>query len=51
MRPSSYAFYQSGDLALQASVLAHGIAEGQYFVDGNKRTALAALHTSGYERL
>jgi death-on-curing protein len=45
MRPSSYAFYQSGDLALQAGVLAHGIAEGQYFVDGNKRTALAAMHT------
>ena len=45
MRPSSYAFYQSGDLALQAAVLAHGIAEGQYFVDGNKRTALAAMHT------
>jgi death-on-curing protein len=45
MRPSSYAFYQSGDLALQAAVLAHGIAEGQHFVDGNKRTALAAMHT------
>jgi death-on-curing family protein len=45
MRPSPYTFYQSGDLALQAAVLAHGIAEGQYFVDGNKRTALAAMHT------
>jgi hypothetical protein len=25
--------------------LAHGLAEGQLFVDGNKRVALAALHT------
>jgi len=25
--------------------LAHGIAEGQLFVEGNKRVALAALHT------
>ena len=30
-------------MALQAAVLAHGIAEGQYFVDGNKRVALVAL--------
>ena len=28
---------------MQAAVLAHGIAENQPFVDGNKRTALAAL--------
>jgi hypothetical protein len=26
-------------------VLAHGIAEGQWFIEGNKRAALAALHT------
>jgi prophage maintenance system killer protein len=45
MRPSSYRFIKSGDLALQVALLAHGIAEGQYFVDGNKRTALAAMHT------
>jgi death-on-curing protein len=25
--------------------LAHGIAEGQIFIEGNKRVALAALHT------
>jgi death-on-curing protein len=52
-RPQSYALYQEGDLALQAAVLAHGIAEGQHFVEGNKRTALAALRTflfvNGYD--
>lgn len=42
-RPLSYAHYLEADLALQAAVLAHGIAEGQYFLDGNKRTALAAM--------
>lgn len=30
-------------IALQAAVLAHGIAEGQVFVDGNKTTALLAM--------
>jgi death on curing protein len=30
---------------LQAAVLAHGIAEAQAFVDGNKRTALIAMLT------
>ncbi len=39
-RPLAYAYYQSADLSLQAAALAHGIAEGQYFIDGNKRTAL-----------
>jgi death-on-curing protein len=43
-RPEFYALYQDADLALQAAVLAHGIAENQAFLDGNKRTAeLAAL--------
>lgn len=42
-RPGTYAHYQDADLALQATVLAHGIAEGQQFVDGNKRTALIAM--------
>lgn len=42
-RPETYAHYQDADLALQAAVLAHGIAEGQQFVDGNKRTALIAM--------
>lgn len=30
---------------MQAAVLAHGIAETQPFVEGNKRTALVALAT------
>lgn len=44
-RPASYAHYEGADLALQAAVLAHGIAESQLFVDGNKRTALIAMLT------
>ncbi len=44
-RPETYAHYQAADLALQATVLAHGIAEGQQFIDGNKRTALIAMLT------
>lgn len=42
-RPRTYAEYAGADLALQAAVLAHGIAEGQLFIDGNKRTALEAM--------
>lgn len=44
-RPATYAHYQNADLALQAAVLAHGIAEGQYFIDGNKRLALVLMLT------
>jgi death-on-curing protein len=44
-RPASYAHYQQADSALQAAVLAHGIAETQPFVDGDKRTALVAMLT------
>lgn len=44
-RPAHYAHYQQADLALQAAVLAHGIAEAQPFIDGNKRTALVAMLT------
>jgi death-on-curing family protein len=44
-RPAAYAHYQEADLALQGAVLAHGIAETQSFVDGNKREALIALIT------
>jgi death-on-curing protein len=44
-RPETYAHYEHADLALQAAVLAHGIAEGQLFIDGNKRTALVAMLT------
>ncbi len=39
-RPRNYALYEGADIARQAAVLAHGIAEGQKFCDGNKRTAL-----------
>jgi death-on-curing protein len=52
-RPRSYALYERADLSVQAASLAHGIAEGQYFVEGNKRIALVALmtflHTNGYD--
>jgi death-on-curing family protein len=44
-RPKSYAVYEAADLASQAAALAHGIAEGQHFVEGNKRVALAILMT------
>jgi death on curing protein len=44
-RPSAYAHYEGADLAMQAAVLAHGIAEAQTFVDGNKRLALVAMLT------
>ena len=44
-RPSTHAHYEDADLATQAAVLAHGIAEGQHFIDGNKRTALVAMRT------
>lgn len=44
-RPPSYAHYEQADLVLQAAVLAHGIAESQTFIDGNKRLALVAMLT------
>lgn len=44
-RPRAYAHYEGADLALQAAVLAHGIAESQTFIDGNKRLALVAMLT------
>jgi death-on-curing protein len=44
-RPAMYAHYERADLALKAAVLAHGIAETQPFVDGNKRAALVAMLT------
>lgn len=42
-RPLWHAGYGGADVAMQAAVLAHGIAEGQVFIDGNKRTAWVAL--------
>lgn len=51
-RPQRHADFGHADLAMQAAVLAHGIAEGQYFIDGNKRTAQVAcltfLRLNGY---
>lgn len=44
-RPQSHAHYEDADLSMQAAVLAHGIAEGQPFIDGNKRLALIAMLT------
>jgi death-on-curing protein len=44
-RPATHAHYKNADLATQAAVLAHGIAEGQSFLDGNKRVALVAMLT------
>ena len=52
-RPLAYAAYVEADVALQAAVLAHGIAEGQPFVEGNKRIAtlvfVAFLEENGYQ--
>ena len=44
-RPGSYAHNEGADLAMQAAVLAHGLAEGQLFIDGNKRISLIAMPT------
>jgi len=52
-RPMQHAHYQDADVALQAAVLAHGIAENQSFIDGNKRiaalTVLTFLDVNGHE--
>jgi len=42
-RSRNYAGYGEADLAILAAILAHRIAEGQRFIDGNKRLALAAM--------
>jgi len=44
-RPATHAHYEDADISLQAAVLAHGIAESQAFLDGNKRLALVAMLT------
>lgn len=44
-RPQNHAAYQGADLAAQAAVLAHGVAQSQSFLDGNKRTALISMTT------
>jgi len=44
-RPLHHAAYEEADIASQAATLAHGIAQSQSFIDGNKRTALIAMAT------
>lgn len=44
-RPQMHGHYEGSDIALQGAVLAHGIAESQSFIDGNKRAALIAMLT------
>ena len=52
-RPMWHAHFGDPDIAHLAAVLAHGLAEGQPFIDGNKRTAFLAmavfLDRNGYE--
>jgi death-on-curing protein len=43
MRPRMAAYYDGADIIRQATLLAIGISQAQAFVDGNKRTAYAAL--------
>jgi len=46
LRAQNAAHYEEdADIPLQAAYLAHGIAEGQFFIDGNKRTAVIAMET------
>lgn len=51
-RPRNAAHYENADLSLQAAYLAHGIAQSQLFIDGNKRLALVCavvfLQINGY---
>ena len=42
-RPRMAAYYEDADLIRQAALLAVGIAQAQASLDGNKRTAYAAL--------
>ena len=53
MRPQSVAYYGGADLVEQAANLATGISQNQPFLDGNKRTAYAAmiifLSVNGFE--
>jgi death on curing protein len=52
-RPMWHEHFGDPDIAHLAAVLAHGLAEGQLLVDGNKRTAFLAmavfLDRNGYE--
>ena len=44
-RPRMAAYYEDADIVRQATLLTIGISQAQAFVDGNKRTAYAALDT------
>ena len=44
-RPQAVAYYGGADLVEQAASLATGISQNQPFLDGNKRTAYAAMIT------
>ena len=52
-RAKTFAHSMNADIATQGAALAHGIAEGQPFLEGNKRTGLIALRTflaiNGYD--
>ena len=43
-RPRMAAHYENADIVRQSVLLAVGISQAQAFVDGNKRTALAAAN-------
>jgi death on curing protein len=43
LRPQMAAYYDDADLIRQAALLSAGISQAQAFLDGNKRTAYAAL--------
>lgn len=46
IKPYTFWMYEDADLALQAAVLADGIAESQCFsIEGNKRTAFVCMMT------
>jgi death-on-curing protein len=42
-RPQMAAYYEGADIIRQATLLGTGISQAQAFLDGNKRTAFAAL--------
>ncbi len=42
-RPRMAAYYEGADLIRQAALLAVGVAQARAFLDGNRRTAYAAL--------
>lgn len=48
LRPQMAAYYDSADLIRQAALLSAGISQAQAFLDGNKRTAYAALEVFLY---